>query len=176
MHRVFSTMLLSAGLATGAGGRNPPPPRDSLSDRIATELRARLPQYEPAAATPAVTPEEPVDPDVILLPEMRVREKRLSPTHPDDWLQPKALRQKMKSDYLASMDGLTGLLNSWSIPFLTPSVAARAGARYRALRQKSEVERLVNLAAGVDQIDPKAARELRDEITNMVTGRPPARR
>lgn len=175
MHQAPTLLLCSLGLLAAAAAAEPPAP-SSLSDRLAAEIRASLPRYEPKADQPGPAAEAPPDPDVILMPRMEIREKRLERTEPDDWLRRDALQRKIRTDYLASMDGLTGFLNSWSIPLVTPSVAARANARYRTQKTMAEFGRLSGIANALQGHDPKARDELRDEIQRALTGRPPARR
>lgn len=175
MHRAVPVFLLSVGLAAAAPAEENTP---ALSEHIAGELRAALPKYDPAAhaAKSRTLDKVPVDPDVIVLPKMEVREKRTPRVDADEWMRREALRRRIKRDYLASMDGLTGVLNGWSIPLLTPSVSARAQAAYRAEKIMNEANRLLSIGEALNRIDPQAGREIREDLELAVTGRAPARR
>ena len=62
--------------------------------------------------------------------------------------------------YANGMTALEWALNSWHIPFVTPSAQARADEQYRSKRLKLEFTRLADLAATYRQIDSAAGADL----------------
>ena len=151
----------------------PPPPTSPphLSATLSTHLAASLPKYlpPPAPTAPvAVEPpkdETPTDGDVVSLPKFFVEDTRLSQLDPDKLLSPRALAAKMRRDYRKSLGDLEWALNCFNIPFLTPSVAARARANYDDRKLAAEMTRLGDLVDVARRLDPKAAAELQRELT-----------
>lgn len=169
-------LLLVACLAAAAFAQPTPAPRPRLSERLLQELRTTLPahyQPQPERKEPAVEPAP--DPDVIELPEVVVRERREARTAPDDWLSRQERAATLRRRYLASLNGPDTALNGWSVPLLTPSVAARAAAREDELRRRRAQDDLEHLARAVEAVDPAAAAALRRETFNATTGLPPGR-
>ncbi len=145
-----------------------------LSPRLTAIIRASAPKFEPAiAAAPAPAPtaaseenpEPAEDPDVIKLPKFYVEANKLAGVEPDKILSKSALAAKQLREYRASLGDLEWALNCFSIPFLTPSVAARAQAKYEDDRRLAEQARLGSVIDVVSQLDPQAAAELRHALT-----------
>ncbi len=143
-----------------------------LSPHFTAIIAAPLPKFTPSPATvPAPTPTELTstenpkpEPDAIELPKFFVEDSKLSRVDPDKLLGRAALAEKQRREYRASLSGLEWALNCFNIPFLTPSVAARAQAKYEGDRRSAEVSRLGNLIDVASRLDPKAAAELRREL------------
>ncbi|MBL9218169.1 MAG: hypothetical protein JNG82_06760 [Opitutaceae bacterium] len=142
------------------------------SARLAQEIKAALPRYEPPPPPVLDQPKAlPADPDILVLPKVTVKEYR-PPTHdPDAWLTNKAVGQKAMAAYKQSMTDLEWALNSWFIPLVTPPASARARSAYRTNKFGNEVIRLGSLMDRISAEDPKAAAELRQELKNLVEGR-----
>lgn len=99
------------------------------------------------------------------MPKFFVEDSKLVRIEPDKLLGKRELAAKMRREYRNSLSGLGWALNSFNIPFLTPSVAARAQAKYENDRRAAEISRLGGLLEVVDRVDPKAAAEARWELT-----------
>lgn len=143
------------------------------SSRLTQQIKATLPRYEPPPPRVLDQPKDlPADPDILVLPKVTVKEYR-PPTHdPDVWLTNKAVGQKAMAAYKQSMTDLEWALNSWFIPLVTPPASARARYAYRTNKFGNEVSRLGSLMDRIAAEDPKAAAELRQELKNLVEGRP----
>lgn len=169
-------LLLLACLAASALAQPTPAPRPRLSERLLQELRTTLPaHYQPQPERPDRPGGPAPDPEVIELPEVVVRERREVRTAPDDWLSRQERAATLRRRYLASLNGPDTVLNSWAVPLLTPSIAARAAAREDELRRHRAQDDLEHLARAVEAVDPAAAAALRRETFNATTGMPPGR-
>jgi hypothetical protein len=141
------------------------------SARLSAEIRASLPAYTPPPTEPKNAPAAATtsDPDVLELPKLTVREKAQQRITPNDLMTPKALNKKFAADYKRSLKGLDEVLNSFSIPLISPSLAARGRAQYRAQQYRD----MFNTIDAIGTIDPGQAAELRREMVNALSGRPP---
>ncbi len=174
MPRRAATLLLNLLLlALPLAAAEPPPPVSPphLSATISAHVNATLPKFQPppvpAAAPAEVAPtkeETPTDGDVVPLPKFFVEDTRLSQLDPDKLLRPRALAAKMRRDYRKSLGDLEWALNSFNLPLLTPSVAARARAAYDDRKLAAETARLGDLIDVARRLDPKAAAELRQQL------------
>lgn len=86
----------STGNAAPAPGA-PRPERSALSGRIAAALREKLPAYTPPPAGSAEALETPSD--VVVMPEMVVREKREIPLEEREWLTMGAFLESLRKRY-----------------------------------------------------------------------------
>ena len=159
-------VLLVALPLLATGGESPAPQTARLSAHLTEALLATLPAFNPTAAQQTESPAaNPLADDVVVLPKYTVRDRRLPRAEADDWLSQQALAQKIKRDYLNSLNPLDRLLNGFSIPFLTPSVAARAAAQHDDDKRRREQADLDHLLDVVGAADPDAAAALRSELT-----------
>ena len=143
--------------------------RAQLSDKIRAEIVAPLPKFEPPApgrppASPVGNPAPLSDDPLVRLPDYQVWEAPDSNHDPDLWLSRRALEQKAMGEYSDSMTDLEWALNSWYIPFVTPSPQARANAAYAAKKIRSEHGRLTSLTRILASIDPAEARRLMHDL------------
>lgn len=179
--RVPLCLFVLAAVGATAQAQNTPP---RSSERTQQALRERLPAYNPAAseaarkaaeeraqqrAAAAANTESRVEttPDgeeIVILPEVEVRERKLTQPHPDDWLTSGEVTQKAMRLHAAGMNSLELALNRWHIPLLTPSFASRARASYETEKFRAEVTRFHELARTLDRVDPKAAKKIRDSL------------
>jgi len=143
----------------------------AVSPRLRAAIRASLPAYTPPPPPPLDTPAEATtpDPDVLELPKMTVREKVPPRITPHDLMTPRALNRKYAVDYKNSLQGLDKVLNGFSIPLFGPSLAARGRAQYRARQYRDMFSTIDAIATD----DPAQAAELRREMVNALSGRPP---
>lgn len=150
-------------------------PDRKTSTRLTQEIRVALPKFTPPPPPVLDQPKSDGtedDPYVLALPKFTVKEKR-PPTHdPDVWLTDHAIQQKAMAAYKQSMTDLEWALNSWFIPLVTPPASVRARALYQNTKLGGEIIRLNNLINHIAQQDPTASAELRQELKNMVEGRP----
>lgn len=151
-----------------------PAPERKTSARLTQEIRVTLPKFTP----PPPVLDQPksdgteTDPNVLALPKFTVKEKR-PPTHdPDVWLTKSAIQHKAMAAYRESMTDFEWALNSWFIPLFTPPASARARAHYQNTKLGGEITRLNSLITHIGQQDPAASAELRQELKNMIEGRP----
>ena len=138
------------------------PPK--LSTRLSEEIRSSLPRYVAPAATTTPADATPPDPDVLVLPKMTVKEKRLPTRDPDVWLGEKVIQQKAMTLYKASMTDFEWALNSWYIPILSAPASVRARAAYDSAKKAAEFDRLAHIINTVESVDPKEAAKLRNEL------------
>lgn len=164
--------LISAGLVAIAAADETP--SGLVSRKIKAHIRESLPTYQPTPpnADDNTTDSTPVTaPDVLVLPKMIVKELRL-PRDADDHLMSKRdFKRKMENIYLdtlAEAGPLNVFLNSFTIPFLSPSKAARGRAIYRA----RELERLQHVVNVSKALDPEADVKFKQEMDNTHTTRP----
>jgi hypothetical protein len=160
--RLACFTLAFATVSWAAEPESKPAPERKISSRLSQEVRARLPKYDPSLARrmPA-TGSEPTPADVILMPKMEVREGRLPSNDPDDYLNKRERRKKQVDLYMDSMSGLDRVLNGFSVPFLTPSVAGRA----KGAAEAREIENLQSIIDVSRAIDPAGAAKLTRELS-----------
>lgn len=166
-------LLLIFAMARGLAAQEPPSPA-KISTRLTQEIRMALPKYEIPPPQKLDQPDSATgdDPNVLALPKFTVKEKR-PPTHdPDLWLTDRAIQQKAMAAYKQSMTDLEWAMNSWFIPLVTPPASVRARAHYQNTKLGGEIMRLNSLINHMAQQDPAASAELRQELRNLVEGRP----
>ena len=163
--RVFLCPLVLCVFAATALADVPP----VSSERTQQALRDRLPRYNPAvseaarksaeeraqrraaaAAAAAASAEPRIETtasgeEIVVLPEVQVRDRKLAQPHPDEWLGPQELQKKAMRAHAAKMSSLELALNRWHIPLVTPSFAARARADYEAQKRAEETQRLEHI-------------------------------
>lgn len=150
-------------------------PGRKTSARLTQEIRVALPKFTPPPPPILDQPKGDTtedDPNVLVLPKFTVKEKRPPSHDPDVWLTNRAIQQKAMAGYKQSMTDLEWALNSWFIPLVTPPASVRARAHYQNTKLGGEIMRLNNLINHIGQQDPAASAELRQELKNMVEGRP----
>jgi hypothetical protein len=129
------------------------PAHAQLSPETRAKIMSSFPAYHPnppEEKKPVTVVGEPAplsDDPLVRLPRYYVEETRLAEHDPDRLLTVKGRDQKAMREYRASMNPLEWMLNSWHIPFLTPSAQARANADYFDRRQTAEARRLSDLQA-----------------------------
>ena len=146
-----------------------------ISREISAKIREGLPTYQPPAPKPADEATDPglqtTDPDVLVLPKLTVKEKRLPPDAADHLMSRDDLKRKMENIYLDTIaeDGpLNYFLNRFTIPILSPSKEERGRAIYR----QRELDRLRRVNDTVRRINPGTAGKLERELDNSHTTRP----
>lgn len=134
------------------------------ASRVRQAVREKLPKFTPPAPAPAETPPANALPplaegeELLVLPEFRVREKKVFEPSPDAWLTGGELTRKAIRLAERDMNGLELALNRWHIPLLTPSFAARAHATYEQQRMTEELTRLQRIA----ELGEKLEAQLKD--------------
>lgn len=153
--RVICACFLLAGFTAVSSAR--------LSDKIRAEIVAPFPKFEPPSAdqTQATTDTPPPlsDDPMVKLPDYHITEKRQD-RDPDLWLSRRAIEHKAMSEYSDSMTDLEWALNSWYIPFVTPSPRARANAAYANSKIIGEQKRLTSLAKSLSRLNSAEAKKL----------------
>ena len=161
-------LLLSALPAGPVAGDNPPVVPPMTSARLSQEIRAGLPRFVSPAFSPVPLPAEardtPRDPEVVVLPKITVREKRIPTNDPDVWLTGRAVQQKAMAAYKDSMTPLEWALNSWYIPLFSPPASVRARQYYESGKLADEIDRLNSVIKTISLTDPKEAAKLRDAM------------
>lgn len=135
-------------------------------------VRALLPKFDASQSpppAPATSSSEnaagPIEKDgVVIFPDYTVIEKKVAEPRADEWLKSDTITRREIRRLEADMTDLELLLNRWHIPFVSPSFGARARSRYESQRFRGEFTRFLDLARTVEQIDPRAAQELRDAL------------
>lgn len=125
------------------------PKFDARSAEAAREAAARRAERRAAEAA-ARTAEARIETnaageEVVVMPEVEVRERKLAQPSADDWLSNAEVTKKAVRLHAAEMNALETALNRWHIPFLTPSFANRARASYEERKRAAEMERLDHL-------------------------------
>ncbi len=146
-----------------------------ISRESKLHIREGLPAYQPpppkAGGETTVSPGHAPAPDVLVLPKMTIKELRLPRDAADHLMSKRDFNRKMENLYLDTIaeDGpLNVLLNSFTIPFLSPSKAARGRAIYRA----KEMERLEHVIDVSRALDSATAAKYKQELDNTHTTRP----
>lgn len=153
---------------------------DDSTGLVSRETKARiregLPAYQSPSAKPGAENEntdttQTSDPNVLILPKFMVKEKRFPRGAEDQLMSRRDFKRKMENlyaDKIAEDGPLNVILNSFTIPFLSPSKAARG----RAIYQQMELDRLERVNETSKSVDPEAARKYRQEMDNTHTTRP----
>ncbi len=158
-------LLVPAGLALIASATEPAPEvPPKFSTRLSQEIRSSLPKFTAPAAPPVSTDTTPPSPDVLVLPKMVVREKRLPGHDPDVWLGERVVQQKAMSTYRDSMTDLEWALNWWFVPIFSSPASVRARAAYEEGKVTAEISRLNDLAKIISLSDPKEAAKIRQAL------------
>lgn len=161
--------LLVCPAALLAEDRQEPSPTGPgrLSAHISAMVRADLPGFVPRKEEPAAPVADPGpsvarDPDLLELPKITVREKPPPKVDPLDLLVKSGREKKLARDFKNSLSGLDALLNGFSIPILSPSMAERG----RAYRQQQQLEELNRVARAVRQLKPGTADALQKDASD----------
>ncbi len=145
-----------------------------VSRESKAKIRDGLPAYQapaPKASGETTDNTQPSVPDVLVLPKMTVKEKRLPRDADDHLMSPRDFNRKMENIYLdtlAEAGPLNYFLNLLTIPLLSPSKAERGRAIYRA----REMERLEHVIDVSRALDPEAVKKFKQELDNTWTTRP----
>jgi hypothetical protein len=172
-------LLVPVGLACLAGADETT--TGLVSKETKAHVLAGLPTFQAKPAPDAAAEADSANADnlpplpdanLLVLPTMTVKEKRLPPDAADHLMSPKAFNRKMTNLYLDDLDRdgpLEAFLNRLTIPLLSPSRAARG----RALALGKELDRLSSL------LSPAEAKDLNgfyDELALTLGRRAPKRR
>lgn len=156
-------------IATGTLAAREPTVPATLSSRLSAEVRASLPAYTPPPPKPENTPAgpAPADPDVLVLPKLTVREKRVQRLDPLDILSPREQDKKYAAEYRASLKGLDALLNGFAIPLIGQSLAAR-GRALHAQRQFEDLHFISTVGASLDPEGAAATKKAEDDMKRAI--------
>ncbi|HWA28869.1 MAG TPA: hypothetical protein VG734_24675 [Lacunisphaera sp.] len=164
----FVAMLSAEEPATGLTSRE-----------TKARIREGLPVFQPALAKGAgskgTDSDIARDPDTLVLPKMRILEKRLPPDAADHLMSREEFKRKMENIYydeIAKDGPLNYFLNCFTIPILSPSKAARG----RGIYVGRELDRLSHLIEVSKALDPDAAKKFEREVDNSWTTDPPSRK
>lgn len=166
-------LLPVIGLATALSAAEHAPAPSLVSREISAKIREGLPPYQPSAPLSEGGTEVPQsdDPNVLILPKLTVKEKRLPPDAADQLMSRDEFKRKMENLYLdevAKFGPLHYLLNKFTIPILSPSKEERG----RAIYQRRELDRLRHVSDSARALDPNATKTLERELDNPHTTRP----
>ncbi len=152
-----------------------------VSKETKAHILAGLPAFQPkpvpddtAETTPANSDSPPPssDPNLLVLPTLTVKEKRLPPDAADHLMSRKDYNRRMTNLYLDDLERsgpLDRFLNGFTIPLLSPSRVARG----RALALSQELERLSSL---MSPAEAKSLNSFYDEFALTLGRRAPPRR
>lgn len=134
------------------------PTRDAtrVSAHISEMIRADLPKYtpqveQPAAARSESSPSLTSDPDVLEMRKVTVTDQRPVRIDALDILTKAARKRKLARDFKDSFTGLNRLLNGFSIPMLSRSMAERG----RVYHEQQEWEELTSILSVAEEVHPK---------------------
>lgn len=166
-------LLPLVGLATALSAAGPS--AAIISREISAKIREGLPAYQPSAPRPedeaAETNLQTTDPDVLILPKITVKEKRLPADAADHLMSRREFNRRMENlyfDALVEEGPLSVLLNNFTIPLISPFKATRGRVIYR----QRELERLRHVSDSLRTLDPDAAGKFERELDNTHTTRP----
>jgi len=167
-----SVLLLPVGLALlcPADGTEKP----KLSEHLKKEVISKLPAYvlkQHSEPTEFALQSE-INSDLLVLPKMVVREKRLPGNDPDVWLSDSVVQRKAMVAYKTSMTDFEWALNGWYIPLVAAPPSVRAKDAYRSAKVSAEMGRLMNVIEAVEKIDPRDAARLKRELTRPADSLP----
>jgi hypothetical protein len=124
-----------------------------LSKDAKAHIRAGLPAFQPKPAsdpTAEIDSSQPApENNLLILPKLTVKERRLPPDAADHLMSPTAFKRKMSNLYLDELDRvgpLHSLLNRFTIPFLSPSRVERG----KAIQLNRELDRLSGLMSPLE--------------------------
>lgn len=134
------------------------------SAHISAMIKAELPGYmpPPLVKSPESSPASTHDPDILELDKITVRERPPQKIEPLDILTLSARKKKLALDFKNSFKGLDGLLNGFSFPIFSPSMAERG----RVYHRQQQLEDLNRIASAVRESDPKASAELKKDAAD----------
>ncbi len=166
-------LLPVIGLATALAAAEQAPASSLVSREISAKIREGLPTYQPPAPASVGGTEGPQtnDPNVLILPKLTVKEKRLPPDAADQLMNRDEFKRKMENLYLdevAKFGPLHYLLNKFTIPILSPSKEERG----RAIYQRRELDRLRHVSDAARSLDPNSAKTFDRKLDNSHTTRP----
>jgi len=150
----------------------------SISREMTAHIREGLPIYQAPPAAPKASSEQspvvlnPTDPGLLVLPNLTVEEKRLPLELSDHLMHRQDRMRKLANlylDRLAASGALDAALNGFTIPILSPSLAARGAA----LERGEELERLADL---LSPEEAKSLNDLYDGLAGVLGRRAPGRR
>jgi hypothetical protein len=168
-------LLPVIGLATALSAAEPTSAPSIVSREISAKIREGLPTYQPPAKTDGESTgtdgPQTNDPNVLILPKLTVKEKRLPRDAADQLMSRDDFKRKMENLYLdeiAKEGPLNYLLDRFTIPILSPSKEERG----RAIYQRRELDRLRHVTDSARSLDPNATKTLDRELDNSHTTRP----
>ena len=148
-------------------------PTGLASRETKAHIREGLPAWHPASSKADDTPgtDTTPTPGVFVLPKMTVKKLRLPPDADDYLMSKRDFKRKMENLYLDALDAdgpLNVLLNNFTLPFISPSKAARG----RAIYHGREMERLEHVVDVSKALDPAAEKKFKQDMDNTWTTRP----
>jgi len=162
----FSLLCIVATTYPLAAQSVEPTSTGKLSSRLASEIRSSLPKYEappPCAADKPETASPSPDADILVLPKVVVKERAQRRIIANELMTSKALDKKLAREFKNSLEGLDAILNGFSIPLISPSMAARGRDAYKARRMND----LNTFIESTNAIDPKASSEMKKAVNEM---------
>ena len=140
-----------------------------MSDRLKAVIRADLPAYTPPRGTAksASNAATSSDPDVLELPKLTVREKRLPKGDPDLWRSEGEIQRRAMRAYKDSMTPLEWALNSWFVPLFSAPPSARARAAYQNGKIAAQLDLFDRVAEAAKLADPKAPAAIKAAVDGM---------
>lgn len=144
-------LLIPAGFVCLATAEEAAP--GLISKNAKAHIRAGLPGFQSKPTPDAFTdtdtsPSAPAS-NMLILPTLTVKERRLPPDAVDHLMAPAAFRRKMTNLYLDELDRigpLHSLLNRYTIPLLSPSRVERG----KAIHRNREFNRLSGLMSPLE--------------------------
>ena len=158
--------LVPAGFACLAAADEPV--TGLLSKEAKAHIRTGLPAFQPKPVTDITAEPDSSQPvtetNVLILPKLTVKERRLPPDAADHLMSPAAFRRKMSNLYLDELDRIGPLhsfLNRFTIPLLSPSRAERG----KAIQLNRELDRLSGL---MSPLEAKSLNDFYDQFAQTI--------
>lgn len=160
-------LLVPAGFACLATA-DEPASTGLLSNGVKAHIRAGLPAFQPKPATaPAAEPDSSqptTESNVLILPKLTVKERRLPSDAADHLMKPSSFKRKMSNLYFDELDRigpLHSLLNRFTIPLLSPSRVERG----KAIQLNRELDRLSGL---MSPLEAKSLNDFYDQFARSI--------
>jgi len=121
-----------------------------------------LPVYAPPPPEPKQLDQPAADPDVLVLPTMKVKQKPRPRLNADIVYAPKDLGNLLAKQKYSQLDQA---LNKFTLPLFGRSIAERALEEHQREKKQALTADVANLSRVLEQTDPNEAKALQKAVT-----------
>ncbi len=157
---IFCLALALVAQAEEAPGQTPGNPAVEATPppTVREQLAATLPKYTPPLPEPKPA-DKPVDPDVLELPKMVVKQRPRPRLTPDVVMTRQGLGEQLVKQKFSALDRV---LNQFTLPLFGSSMAERAMDDYEREKKQQLNLDVLNLSKALETSDPTEAKALRE--------------